>query len=222
MSNDQKQNAPSSGLAKTRATAVATGVEVCVVFGAILLYIWRWQHTLAWTVILAVIFASHFFHRDSPRSLGVTLAGLRPSAEWLLPIAVVLYLPLLAIGFSRHVLVLMRPTWPSVIALFGYGIWCAAQQYLTQSYFHNRLALIIDKVHLRSVVVGILFAAAHLPNPILTGATFIAGTILAEAFARNRNIWPLAFAQAVGGLLLAAVVPDAWIHHMRVGPGFYF
>ena len=40
-------------------------------------------------------------------------------------------------------------------------------------------------------------------------ATFIAGVVFAEVFARHRNIWPLALAQAVGGLLLAAVSPDA-------------
>jgi membrane protease YdiL (CAAX protease family) len=66
-----------------------------------------------------------------------------------------------------------------------------------------------------------MFSAAHLPNLPLMIATLIAGCIFAEVFARHRNIWPLALAQAVGGLLLAAVTPDALIHHMRVGPGYF-
>ncbi len=82
--------------------------------------------------------------------------------------------------------------------------------------------MIIQNTHLRSTAVGILFGATHLPNLILTMATLVAGFVFAEAFARSRNIWPLAFAQAVGGLLLATVIPDAVTHHMRVGPGYFF
>jgi membrane protease YdiL (CAAX protease family) len=67
-----------------------------------------------------------------------------------------------------------------------------------------------------------MFGAAHIPNLILMIATLVAGFVFAEVFARHRNIWPLALAQAVGGFLLAAVAPDALIHHMRIGPGYFF
>jgi len=50
----------------------------------------------------------------------------------------------------------------------------------------------------------------------------VAGFIFAEIFARHRNIWPIALAQAVGGLLLAAVSPASLMHNMRVGPGYLF
>ena len=76
--------------------------------------------------------------------------------------------------------------------------------------------------HVDSALTGIMFSASHLPNLILTIATLIAGVVFAEVFARYRNIWPLALAQAVGGLLLAVVSPNAMIHHMRVGPGYFF
>ncbi len=36
------------------------------------------------------------------------------------------------------------------------------------------------------------------------------------------SLWPLGLAQAAAGLLLAALVPAGFIHHMRVGPGYYF
>jgi hypothetical protein len=204
--------------------AVVTAIEVSLTFAAILSYIWRWQHShpLLWIPLLAWIFMTHFLHHDTLRGLGLGLTGLRSSAEWLFPIAILLYLPLLADGISHHELSLLHPTWRSLLMFLGYGIWCAFQQYLAQSYFHNRFALIIRNAHLRCVVVGILFGATHLPNLILTIATLVAGFVFAEAFARYRNIWPLAFAQAVGGILLAAVAPDALIHHMRVGPGYFF
>ena len=161
-------------------------------------------------------------HRDTWRGLGLGLTGLRASAQWVLPLAILLYLPLLFYGWEQHRLVALRPTWQSLLSLLGYGAWCAFQQYLTQSYFNNRLMLIIRNRHLSSVLVGIMFSATHIPNIILMVATLIGGIVFAEVFARYRNIWPLALAQAVGGFLLAAVTPDTLMHHLRVGPGYFF
>jgi hypothetical protein len=170
----------------------------------------------------AFILVSHVLHRDTLRGLGLARTGLRASAQWVLPLAILLCLPLLLYGFACHRLVLLHPTWQSLLTLFGYGAWCLFQQYLTQSYFNNRLMLVIRNRHVSSTLVGIMFSATHLPNLILMIATFVAGFVFAEVFARYRNIWPLALAQAVGGLLIAAVSPAALIHHMRVGPGYFF
>jgi hypothetical protein len=207
-----------------RPLAMATAFEVALIFTGILVYIWRWQHTypLMWMALLALILVSHVLHRDTLRGLGLGRAGLRPSAQWVLPLAILLCLPLLFYGFVLHSLVLLRPNWQSLVLLLGYGAWCVFQQYLTQSYFHNRLMLVIRNRHVSSALVGIMFSATHIPNLILMIATLIAGFVFAEVFARYRNIWPLALAQAVGGLLLAAIAPDAAIHHMRVGPGYLF
>jgi hypothetical protein len=204
--------------------AIATAFEVALIFTGILVYIWRWQHTnpLTWVVLLALILVSHVLHRDTLRGLGLGRTGFRSSAQWVLPLAILLCLPVLFYGFARHTLVLLRPTWQSLVLLLGYGGWCVFQQYLTQSYFHNRLLRVIRNRHVSSALVGIMFSATHIPNLILMIATLVAGTVFAEVFARYRSIWPLALAQAVGGLLLAAVAPDAMIHHMRVGPGYFF
>jgi hypothetical protein len=206
------------------ALAIATAIEVALVFTGILAYIWRWQHTSprAWIGLLAFILVSHVLHRDTLRGLGLGLAGLRANAQWVLPLAILLYLPMLLYGFAHHRLALLHPTWQSLVSLLGYGSWCAFQQYLTQSYFNNRLMLVIRNRHVSSALIGIMFSATHLPNLILMVATLVAGIVFAEVFARHRNIWPLALAQAVGGLLLAAVAPDALIHHLRVGPGYFF
>jgi hypothetical protein len=204
--------------------AIATALEVALIFAGILAYIWRWQHTIpyAWVALWALILVSHVLHRDTLRGLGLGRTDLRASAQWVLPTTIFLCLPLLYYGFQRQRLLFLHPTWQSLIPLFGYGSWCAFQQYLTQSYFHNRLMLVIRNRHVSSALVGIMFSATHIPNPILMIATFVAGILFAEVFARHRNIWPLALAQAVGGLLLATVAPDALIHHMRVGPGYFF
>jgi hypothetical protein len=204
--------------------AFATASEVSLIFAGILAYIWRWQHTFhdAAIFLYALILLSHALHRDSLRDLGLGFTEMRACAQWVLPLAIVFYLPLLGYGWAHHRLQAIFPNWQSLLSLLGYGIWCAFQQYLTQSYFNNRLMTIIHNHHVSSVLVGIMFAATHIPNPILTVATFVAGFIFAEVFARHRNIWPLALAQAVGGFLLGAVSPESLIHHLRVGPGYWF
>ena len=121
---------------------IATACEVALIFTGILLYIWRWQRTSphAWMALWALILVSHVLHRDTLRGLGLTSTALQSSAQWILPLAVLLYLPLLCYGFAHHRFLLLRPTWPSLVMLLGYGSWCAFQQYLAQSYFKIRLA----------------------------------------------------------------------------------
>ena len=203
---------------------IATALEVVLMFAGILAYIWRWQHTAhrAWIILFALMLLSHVLHRDTLRRLGLGLSEFGASAEWVWPLSILFYIPMLFYGFLHHRLAFHRPMWQALVLLLGYGVWCAFQQYLAQSYFHNRLMVAVRNRHVSSVLVGIMFGATHVPNLVLTVATFIAGFVFAEVFARHRNIWPLALAQAVGGLLLATITPDALIHHMRVGPGYYF
>ncbi len=201
-----------------------TALEVLLVYSCILLYIWRWQFNLphAWLLLWALIIASHFVHRDTLRELGLTSVGLRACAELTLPLVVAIYLPLLAYGFARHRLLLLVPTRYSLVSFWGYGIWCVVQQYLAQSYFHHRLRSVVRSPHLSSSLVALMFGAAHIPNPILMVVTTAGGFVLAEIYARHRNIWPLALAQTVGGFLVAALTPTSAIHNMRVGPGYLF
>ncbi len=204
--------------------AIATAFEVALIFAGILTYIWRWQRTFhdAWIVLFALILLSHALHGDTLRGLGLGITNMRACAQWVLPLALLFYLPMLGYGWAHHRLAAILPNWQSLLSLLGYGIWCAFQQYLTQSYFNNRLMLVIHNRHVCSALVGIMFGAAHIPNPILIVATFVAGFVFAEVFSRHRNIWPLALAQAVGGFLLGAVSPESLIHHLRVGPGYLF
>jgi hypothetical protein len=203
---------------------ICTALEVLVVYAGILLYIWRWQttHPRLWMALWGVILLSHVLHRDTPRTLGLLGAELRPSAQLVLPLAVAVYFPLVLYGFASRALALVWPGRGGLLVLATYGLWCLVQQYLAQSYFNNRLMRVLPGRHLSSAIVGLMFGSAHIPNPLLMAATTLGGFIFAEIFARHRNIWPLALAQAVGGFLIAALTPDSFLHHMRVGPGYFF
>jgi len=217
------ENVLPAGLAPSSWGRLATSLEVLSLFAAILLYIWRWQrtHPHVWIVLLAAVVASHFLHRETLAGLGLTLDGMRTNAALTLPLTVIVLIPLIVYGFAHGSLVV---GWQGKGALgwfLDYGSWCVFQQYLLQSYFHNRLMSIFSNRHLSSLLVGVMFGAAHIPNPILMVATTLGGFMLAEMFARSRNIWPLALAQTVAGAVIAAVSPAALIHNMRVGPGYF-
>ncbi|MGH9325883.1 MAG: CPBP family glutamic-type intramembrane protease [Terriglobia bacterium] len=206
-----------------RWTRAATALELLLVYACILLYIWRWQsrHPFLWIPLLAFIIFTHVLHGDTPRALGLTFHEIRGNAAIILPLAAVIYGGVVVYALSTHRLQLIWPgraTWERFV---GYGIWCCFQQYLAQSYFHRRLMEVVRTPHLAPVLVGLMFGGAHIPNRVLVVVTIVGGIILAEVFARHPNIWPLALAQAVGGLLIAALVPAAIIHNMRVGPGYY-
>jgi membrane protease YdiL (CAAX protease family) len=173
-------------------------------------------------VLLALVLVSHVAHRDRPAAMGLTLDGLRASAQAVLPLALALFLPAVIYGFAHRDLLLLPPGGAVLTSFATYGVWCIFQQYLMQSYFHHRLMSVSDNRHLTSALVALMFGAAHLPNPILTVVTALGGFLLAEIFARHRNIFALAFAQTVGGFLVAALSPASLIHGMRVGPGYFF
>jgi len=205
------------------AARLATAVEVLLIYAGILLYIWRWQFTYprAWMALLAAVLTSHFIHRDKPRDLGLTWHGLQASARVVLPLATALYLPLVIYGFASQTLVVSLPGKRIAVIFANYAVWCLFQQYVMQSYFHRRLESLVANPHRRSLLLALMFGAAHIPSPILMVATTLGGFIFAEVFARHRNIWPLALAQAVGGFLVGALSPPALIHNMRVGPGYF-
>jgi membrane protease YdiL (CAAX protease family) len=69
-------------------------------------------------------------------------------------------------------------------------------------------------------IAGTLFAAAHLPNLVLTAGTLVWGIASCVLFRRYRNIWVLGLSQGLLGLCFAVCVPDALHHHLRVGLGY--
>ncbi|HYW37814.1 MAG TPA: CPBP family intramembrane glutamic endopeptidase [Terriglobales bacterium] len=113
-----------------------------------------------------------------------------------------------------------NPTWfPNLQSAWGYVIWALLQEFLLQSFFFNRC----EELYGSSAAVWMastLFGAAHLPNPVLTTATFIGALFFCEMFRRYRCIYSLAIVHAMLGLTIALTTPDSLLHHMRVGIGY--
>jgi membrane protease YdiL (CAAX protease family) len=136
----------------------------------------------------------------------------------------------LGIGFATVILMVVlvnwaggqipaNPTWPNLRSVWGYLIWALIQEFILQSFFFNRF----EQLYGGSSAVWLaatLFAAAHLPSPVLTTATLVGALLFCEMYRRFRSIYPIGIIHAMLGLTIFLVTPDSLLHHMRVGIGY--
>jgi hypothetical protein len=193
--------------------------EVIFGYGLILIVLWspdsvqRFLSPIALLATLAALLA----RRPSRDELGLGWRGFIASL-WALPAAIALAGA--AILIAARVGTLHPLSDRNLSHVVGYVLWTICQQILLQDYFLSRL-LRISRNHAISVsLAASLFAAAHLPNLVLTAATLIWGIVSCLLFLRYRNLYILGPAQGFLGLCFAVCVPDALHHHMRVGLGY--
>lgn len=112
-----------------------------------------------------------------------------------------------------HAILLVRTYW-------AYALWTFVQQFLLQGFFLLRLLDIMPGPETAAFAAATLFALAHIPNPALCITTLAWGFAACLVFLRYRNLYPLAIAHAIFGIMLAATVPAPIIRNMRVGLGY--
>jgi len=109
-------------------------------------------------------------------------------------------------------------------ALRNYGtyvIWAGLQQMILQCFFLPRTLRLLRNAPAAAVVSALLFAVAHLPNPLLTLITLFCGLASCLFFLRYKNLWPLVMAHAILGISIAVTVPGSLDHNMYVGLGYF-
>lgn len=202
-----------------RAAAIELALFLAVVFS----FIWIWRDIphakLAVQVLgLGLTIGSHVLHRESPRAIGFRFDNLVPALKE----AAVPTLPLLAVlaGVSVH-----GGHWsPEALdpgRFADLAGWALLQQYLLQGFIHRRLGALVRPSFARDALLGAIFAALHLPNPILTPLTFAAGTILSTLYRRQPNLWVSALCHALGSTAVAFAFDPSVLRNMRVGPGYF-
>jgi hypothetical protein len=193
--------------------------ELILGYGLIVGIIWTPEHLQRFLSPIALLFTLSVVlaRRQSREDLGLGWRGLIPSL-WILPAAVAL--AALSI-FAAAKVGTLHPLYKADFAhIFGYVLWTIYQQFLLQDYFMERILHLVSNQATAVMLAGTLFAAAHLPNLLLTAATLVWGIVSCALFLRYRNLWALGLAQGLLGLCFAICVPDALHHHLRVGLGY--
>jgi len=156
---------------------------------------------------------------DNPTSQNLGL-GFRQffQALWIFPAAI-------ALGALGIYLAQLAGTYHSlykadIAHVGGYVLWTIYQQFLLQDYFMPRLTRLLS-TDAAIGIAAVLFSVAHLPNVPLTIATLIWGAASCTLFRRYRSVYILGLTQGLLGLCFAVCVPDVFIHHMRVGLGYW-
>ena len=200
--------------------AAWTLAEVGAVFLGIAGVIWYGgrHQAIESAVIFVFVLVTFAIHHDTPKTLGMRVDNLWPATIETAAVFGVFYAGLIAGGLALGAAGSpLRVVSPSRFAVyFGF---CLIQQVALSSYLVNRL-LSFCSPPVASAAAGAIFALMHLPNPVLVPATLVGGAAMAWLFSRNRNILPLALAQAIAGAIISWAFPQLWIHSMRVGPGY--
>lgn len=197
------------------------GAEVAVGFALIEAALWQGRHIALWAWLAAVwVVASALTAGFSWRELGVAGAGLRRSL-WVAGAGLLLAAGIVAGGALAGTLHLYSSQLHPAVGAMLYCAWAVGQEFVLQSFFFLRCERILGSSRQAVWAAGLLFFFAHLPNPVLLLAAAIAGPLLCELFRRYRNLYPLAIAHGLVGLALAAAIPDALHHQMKVGMAYF-
>ncbi|HEX7253106.1 MAG TPA: CPBP family intramembrane glutamic endopeptidase [Thermoanaerobaculia bacterium] len=164
------------------------------------------------------IIAAVLLERVPASELGFGQKGLRESL-WMAPAALGLGGLMVLIGWrfgSLHGLSDEAIGW----RVLGYVPWALAQQVAALCFFFRRLERLLRGGTAAVVVTAVLFAGAHVPNPVLMSATLIAEFLWSLAYRRYRNIYAISLAHAILAVAVTVSVPVVWHHSMRVGSGY--
>lgn len=181
-------------------------------------YIWLRPLWWSWSLLipLSLVGLSFFWHSETVESLGL---GLRVFVDaliawrwWLTScIASLAALTWIETTTSLHV----------VYRWCGYACWCVLQQLLFQNMAYRRLRDGLGASWKTSSIAGAMFAAAHVPNPILVPATFLWGTVSTRLFEARPSVPVLGVTQALLSATLYVLTPVALNGQFRVGPGYW-
>jgi hypothetical protein len=195
--------------------------ELCIGYGLILVVIWTpnpAQRILYWTAF-AWIAITAILRRKEHETHGLGFRGLLPSL-WIVAAAMAIFFAGVALAKHLHTLHPLYGPLPVVVHILGYALWALMQQFILQIYVLTRFLRLGLRRNPAIALATILFAAAHIPNPLLVALTSIWGAVSCALFLRYRNLYTLALAHGILGMTLAITVPNSIGRHMRVGLGY--
>jgi hypothetical protein len=221
MALDLKTSPSTDTISTSRPARGRPLLELSIGYGLILATIWAprpYQYWL-WWVAASCIVVTTIISFPGWAAMGFRRGGFW-SSLWVVFAAAMISAG--AVMVAIHLDTLRHPisTRSWVMTFGGYTVWSFVQQFLLQGYFFFRFLRLLPRREWAAVAAAGIFAAAHLPNPILTPVTFIWGLCACFVFLRRRNVFPLALAHAILGITVAITIPGPVVRNMRVGLGY--
>src|SRR5688572_2891142 len=192
---------------------VSVVVSCLIAEWVVLAFVGRSKLVLAVPIALALalMISSHRAYGESARDVGFRWDNFVAAVKLLL-------LPTLAaivivVLVSRN----LSPKDPGRWRFLLVPLWALFQQYALQGYLNRRAQIVFGTGWTSAIVVGLLFAVIHLPNPVLFALTLAGGTIWAFIYQRAPNLFALALSHAVVSVSVALLFPPEWVNSLRVG-----
>jgi hypothetical protein len=210
--------APSPGLRDARLRPL---LELCVGYGLILATCWTprpLQGWLWWASVLFIVITTGWSF-PGRLALGFRRGGFLQSA-WVVVAAATVLTSAIVIAIDARTYHAPHGIARWVLTFGGYVVWSFVQQFLLQGYFLYRFLKLVPRREYAALAAAGIFAAAHLPNPVLTPLTLVWGLVACFVFLQYRNIYPLMLAHAMLGIMISICVPGPVVRNMRVGLGY--
>jgi membrane protease YdiL (CAAX protease family) len=171
------------------------------------------------TTAVLLMLLSHRVRGETAREVGWRLDNFREAARLLLP--PMLFVSALLVGLGWYAGTLDFGRWEGGQSIMGVPglslVWGPLQQYALQGYINRRAQVALGRGALSVLLVALLFALFHLPNPWLTFATFAGGLLWAYVYQRTPNIIAVGLSHSLMTWVMISSVPPGVLHNLRVG-----